>query len=174
MSHLKGKSVKELRQLCEAKGLAFNKLKKDELIALLVEHEAKDQPNTNESNSDGTVIDQLSDDDDNDEIHVANGSSHGNIHTSSESSVDESESVLTLRLKLRLAELELAKQERMWEIDQERHKLTIETGGSCTPDGKIRGLDINRLLPTMSGDDALGFFHTSETSMTLNNIYRSL
>jgi hypothetical protein len=55
MSHLQGKSLKELRQLCQTKGLTCKKLRKDELIALLVEQETNIETNEPEH----LILDEL-------------------------------------------------------------------------------------------------------------------
>jgi len=179
-SHLK---VADLRRLCDDREIGTQGLKKAELVAALC---ASDNDDYRVEGGDGGG-ERASDDDDGvaesdgDAASVASFASAA-VPPINDDDVDDngenaSEAVKLLRLKLQLAEKQKEAAEarsraaeRNWAIEKERLELQAQCNVS-TP-AMVRGrADIHHILPKMTTEeDILGFFHTYERAMQLNNV----
>lgn len=143
MSMYTGKTVVELRQLCQDKGLICSKLRKAEIIQLLLDNESVDGVVADGSSS-GSVINDINDSgDDGDDIVDGEDDNDdaGDEVVLSTSNVKKSSSDVTsrqLQLKLKLT----ATQVRLAELDLEKMKLAANsratTISSTSDSGKTK------------------------------------
>lgn len=143
MASLQKKSVAELRTLCEQQGIDYTGLKKAQLIEKL-----------NECNDEMHDSSDHEDKDDHEQVEIDN-------NELLEPTVADSEAILALKLKIKLAQIESANYEKQLAASK-------ESKADSKPWIIDRGTVAN--VPKMLNDDAHSFFLNFEKAMTINGI----
>jgi len=173
MATYTGKTVAELRLLCQAKKLSCSKLKKAELSQLLLDNEcvgvvaADDSSGDGVSNSVDGDDEVIEDDGDDDEVVLP-------VPGVSEPSSD----VARLKLQIKLSELTSATHIRLAELEFEKMKLSANSSAtsisSTVSGGKPKvEQSVKGLLPQMGGNgDCLNCSHVFERTLEMHDVPR--
>jgi len=160
--------VAELRELCNKAGLNCTGLKKAELIALLREYGVT---NGQANSADHSDNEGESDEEEEEVIIPGRGSQASDAPAAASSQQQaaaaaafeanpEDPSILALKLKLQIAQIEL-----------EKAKLELGNGTRVAEAHPPR--DLKSILPRMTSDDnseAISFFHAFELSLQMNDV----
>jgi len=125
MATYRGKTVDELRLLYQAKKLSCSKLKKAELIQLLLDNESVDV-----AAADGSSGDGASDSVDGDDEVIEVDGDDDEVVLPALGVSEPSSNVARLKLQIKLAELTSATQIRLAELEFEKMKLSANSSAT--------------------------------------------
>ena len=171
-------TIAELRHVCDANGIDHEGLTKRRIIEVLREYDQGLMGSDDEQRAEDSEAEVGG----GDEEQSEDGGRVDGSTTPSAGEAAESESVVQLRLQLALVqakrEARIAEiQARREELEIERERIAIQAspqGAAQTTNGDPTAVgNLKLMLPTMSNDDALSFFHAFERTLEINDIERA-